>query len=107
MNIHKTLENTALTLALEGRLDTTTAPRLEAELKASLSDVTELNLRVRAFAGERGLPLTVGRVTQADLDRLKAAGCGAAVCGGYYHRLPVDPALRPSAKHDGTAGRGL
>lgn len=56
-------------------------------------NVTEFNLRVRAFAGERGLPLTIGRVTQADLERLKAAGCEAAVCGGYYHRLPVDPAL--------------
>lgn len=56
-------------------------------------NVTEFNLQVRTFAGERGLPLTVGRVTGADLDRLKAAGCRAAVCGGYYHRLPVDPAL--------------
>lgn len=36
MNISKSLENSALTLTLEGRLDTTTAPRLEAELRASL-----------------------------------------------------------------------
>ncbi len=49
MNISKSLENSALTLALEGRLDTTTAPQLEAELKASLSDVTELVLDMAAL----------------------------------------------------------
>lgn len=42
MEIIKTKENTLLTLALEGRLDTTTAPQLEAELKASADGVTEL-----------------------------------------------------------------
>ncbi len=43
MKITKTLENTTLNIALEGRLDTVTAPELEAELKASLSGITELN----------------------------------------------------------------
>ena len=33
MNIVKTSEGTKLTLAVEGRLDTTTAPQLEAELE--------------------------------------------------------------------------
>ena len=42
MNINKTANGTDLTLALEGRLDTTTAPQLEAELKSSLSGVTAL-----------------------------------------------------------------
>ena len=42
MNIVKTNEGTKLTLALEGRLDTTTAPQLEAEVKGSLDGVTEL-----------------------------------------------------------------
>ena len=36
MNIIKEQNGTTLTLALEGRLDTTTAPQLEAELNASL-----------------------------------------------------------------------
>ena len=36
MTISKKLNGTQLTIALEGRLDTTTAPELEAELKASL-----------------------------------------------------------------------
>ena len=44
MNIMKTSEGTKLTLALEGRLDTTTAPQLEAEVKGGLTGVTELAL---------------------------------------------------------------
>lgn len=42
MNIKKTQKAAALTIALEGRLDTTTAPELEAELKASLDGVSQL-----------------------------------------------------------------
>ena len=44
MNITKNKDGSKLTLTLEGRLDTTTAPQLEAELKASLDGITELNL---------------------------------------------------------------
>lgn len=42
MNIIKTKEGAKLTLALEGRLDTTTAPQLEVEVKGALAGVTEL-----------------------------------------------------------------
>ncbi|MGX8707104.1 MAG: STAS domain-containing protein [bacterium] len=42
MTINKTLNGNALTIVLEGRLDTATAPELEAELKQSLSGITEL-----------------------------------------------------------------
>ena len=42
MNIEQKKNGSALTLALEGRLDTTTAPQLEAELKTVLSGVSEL-----------------------------------------------------------------
>lgn len=42
MTINKNSEGTKLTLSLEGRLDTVTTPALEAELKQSLNDVTEL-----------------------------------------------------------------
>lgn len=42
MTINKNLEGSKLTLMLEGRLDTVTTPTLEAELKQSLNDVTEL-----------------------------------------------------------------
>lgn len=44
MTIEKKKEGGKLTLALEGRLDTTTAPQLEAEVTGSLTGVTELVL---------------------------------------------------------------
>jgi len=44
MTITKTKNGSALTIALEGRLDTTTAPELENELKGSLNGVTELKM---------------------------------------------------------------
>ena len=44
MNIMKTTEGSALNLALEGRLDTTTAPQLEAELRNSMNGITVLNM---------------------------------------------------------------
>lgn len=43
MNIIKNAEGAALTIALEGRLDTSTAPQLEAEVKA-ITGVTELTM---------------------------------------------------------------
>ena len=42
LNITKTIKNNEADFALEGRLDTVTAPELEKELKASLDGVTEL-----------------------------------------------------------------
>lgn len=42
MKIDKKLEGTALTIELEGRLDTTTAPSLEALVKESIDGVTAL-----------------------------------------------------------------
>jgi anti-sigma B factor antagonist len=42
MTINKTVNGSTLCIALEGRLDTTTAPELENELKNSLPGVTEL-----------------------------------------------------------------
>ena len=44
MTITKNQNGTHLDLAVEGRLDTTTAPQLEAELKQSMNGVTELAL---------------------------------------------------------------
>lgn len=44
MTITKTAENGMLRIALEGRLDTNTAPQLETELKTSLSGISELEL---------------------------------------------------------------
>ena len=58
MTIIKKKEGTALTITLEGRLDTTTAPELEKELDSSLEGVKELildmeDLRYLSSAGLR------------------------------------------------------
>ncbi len=44
LNITKTFDNDALQIALEGRLDTTTAPDLESALNESINDAKELTL---------------------------------------------------------------
>jgi len=44
LNISKNAEGAALTVSLEGRLDTTTAPQLEAEFKTALDGVTALTI---------------------------------------------------------------
>lgn len=44
MEIQKKQDGNALVLALQGRLDTTTAPHLEEALQASLDGVTDLTL---------------------------------------------------------------
>ena len=44
MTINKNQQGTALELTLAGRLDTTTAPQLEAALKHSVNGVTDLTL---------------------------------------------------------------
>lgn len=49
MEITKTLNENSFLLALAGRLDTTTAPQLESELKDSLSSATELTLDFAAL----------------------------------------------------------
>ena len=42
MTINKIANGSELTVALEGRLDTTTAPQLDDELKTALSGITKL-----------------------------------------------------------------
>ena len=42
LNIQKTNKDGALTVALEGRLDTATSPQLESELNSALPGVTSL-----------------------------------------------------------------
>ena len=50
MKITKSKENSALTLALTGRLDTNTAPELETELKASLDGIETLVIDMEELA---------------------------------------------------------
>ena len=60
MTIEKILNGTELTVTIEGRLDTTTAPELEASLKESFEGVEKLvldfaNLEYLSSAGLRVL----------------------------------------------------
>lgn len=48
MELKKNTQGTALHITIEGRIDTTTAPQLESELRTSVSGITELYLD---FAG--------------------------------------------------------
>ena len=67
MTITKTVDDKSLTLALEGRLDTATAPELDAELQSSLDGVETLildleKLQYMSAAGLRILLLTQKRM---------------------------------------------
>ena len=42
MDIKKTKNGTNLVISVSGRLDTTTSPALEAELRSSLAEITDL-----------------------------------------------------------------
>ena len=47
LNINKTINNNTAVFTLEGRLDTSTAPELDRELKSSLDGVTTLMLDMK------------------------------------------------------------
>lgn len=49
MIINKSRENDVLNIVIEGRLDTTTAPQLEAELKRSIDGVKKLDFDFAAL----------------------------------------------------------
>lgn len=50
MTIHKNREGDKLVLTLEGRLDTTTAPQLENEIRQGLDGVVELEFDFQKLA---------------------------------------------------------
>ena len=62
MNITKTKNGSNLTVALEGRLDTSTAPELESVFKNSLEGVTELTIDMAAldYLSSAGLRVLLG-----------------------------------------------
>ena len=57
MQINKTTENDKLTIALEGRLDTLTAPQLDAEIQGKLDGIKSLviNLKNVEYISSAGL----------------------------------------------------
>ena len=62
MTITKKLNGSTLTVFLEGRLDTGTAPHLEAELNSSLSGVSELiiDMEQLSYITSAGLRVLLG-----------------------------------------------
>ena len=66
MNIGKILNGSELTISLTGRLDTLNAPKLEAELKNSLSGVEHLVLDFAAldYLSSAGLRVLLGTQKQ-------------------------------------------
>ena len=62
MNIEKNLSGTELTVALEGRLDTVTAPVLEKELKENYGSITALVLDFKKleYISSAGLRVVLG-----------------------------------------------
>lgn len=68
MNIVKTEEGSTLSISLSGRLDTTTAPQLEAALQ-SLEGVAELDLDFAALEYLSSAGLRVLLATQKVMNR--------------------------------------
>ena len=71
MNINTKTDGSKLTIALEGRLDTTSAPQLEGVLKETLRGVTELvmDFEQLAYISSAGL-----RVLLAAMKLMKKQG---------------------------------
>lgn len=69
MTINRTVEGTSLTLALEGRLDTTTAPQLDAEIKNSLKGVTQLTIDMEKLVYLSSAGLRVILAAQKKMNR--------------------------------------
>ncbi|MBQ0040509.1 MAG: STAS domain-containing protein [Clostridiales bacterium] len=77
MDIIKNLDGNKLVIALEGRLDTSTAPNLEAELKSSLDGVEELVLDFNKleYISSAGLRVVLGaQKTMSKQGEMKLTG---------------------------------
>ena len=72
MTIKKTVDGNTLVLALEGRLDTTTAPQLENELKVSLYDTKALTLDMEKLEYLSSAGLRVLLAAQKQMQKQKA-----------------------------------
>jgi len=72
MTIKKTVDGSTLVLALEGQLDTTTAPQLENELKVSLYDTKALTLDMEKLEYLSSAGLRVLLSAQKQMQKQKA-----------------------------------
>ena len=73
MTITKTQEGSKLNVALEGRLDTTTAPNLEAEMRDALNGVTELDIDMASLAYISSAGLRVMLALQKQMNKQKGS----------------------------------
>ena len=69
MDINKSVEGKTLTLALTGRLDTSTAPQLETELRDSLPGISSLILDFQALEYLSSAGLRVILTAQKTMNR--------------------------------------
>ena len=69
MNINKTADGSSLAISLEGRLDTMTAPELEADLTQSLEGITSLVLDFEKLEYLSSAGLRVILKTQKTMNR--------------------------------------
>ena len=82
MTISKTRNGAAMTVAVEGRLDTTTAPQLEAELKGALDGITELTMDLKGMEYISSAGLRVLLSAQKSMNRqgtMKVTGVSETV----------------------------
>ena len=80
MNIQKKLEGQTLTLSLEGRLDTTTAPELEAVVRSSLEGVGSLVMDLAGLDYLSSAGLRVLLSAQKQMNRKKGKMVVRHVC---------------------------
>ena len=69
MNINKVLEGTKLELEITGRLDTITAPELDAEIKQSIDDINCLVLNFKGVEYISSAGLRVLLATQKSMGK--------------------------------------
>ncbi len=69
MNITKSVDGQKVTLALEGRLDTMTAPQLETEVKASIEGITDLRFDLTSLDYISSAGLRVLLSTQKQMNK--------------------------------------
>ena len=79
MKIEKQQNGGHLTLSLEGRLDTTTAPALEAELKEALTGVTDLVFDFEQLEYVSSAGLRVLMVAYKQLGDIEVSGASEEV----------------------------
>ena len=79
MNIIRTKEGTALTVALEGRMDAISAPQLEKELETEMENITDLTLDLEKLVYTSSAGLRVLLILQKGGAWVRLTGVNDAV----------------------------